>query len=498
MPHARSFRTISATLGTAALVALLSLSVSPAVAADAPWSAPVEVADAYGTAGATVVAPDGTITVASETATGIVAASSTDAGVTWTDVAMATSGDYTFRPAVGVTSTGLLAVTWVQELSGTRTILVSVSSDKGATFSTPVTLPTVDSYVDDPVVGSSTGNGFTIVWNEGFTKLSSVSTDGGATWSAPAVISQNLNSFSRASLSSSGTNQIVVIFQEFEGITARYSMQSRASSDGGATWGTKVAVGSDWSGSFGNGLYQYVVSPSAGTLVAVWGRGTADGEGLFATTSTDGGATWAPQFSVGTEAGSLRYFTVQVTSPTTAGIVWHSSTQDAASLYYATVAVGAAETSAPVTIATSADFGFDYLPAFSALGDVRVASWYDYTTADTTAGYRASVSCDAGATWSAPAVIAAGEDVYDTDAQTSVSGTTFAAYWGQATSGPSEQSLYTSTITDPCGSAVPPGPSLAATGAPIAQTGLLALVIVALGAGFVGAGFVVVRRRAQA
>jgi len=62
MPQTRTLRSISAVLGTASLVALLSLSAGPAIAADAPWSTPVEVADAYGDANATVVAPDGTIT----------------------------------------------------------------------------------------------------------------------------------------------------------------------------------------------------------------------------------------------------------------------------------------------------------------------------------------------------------------------------------------------------------------------------------------------------
>jgi len=490
MPQTRTLRSISAVLGTASLVALLSLSAGPAIAADAPWSTPVEVADAYGDANATVVAPDGTITVVSESANGIVASSSTDAGLTWGPSALVGSGgDYAFRPAVGVTSSGLLAAAWVESLSSVRSIHVAVSADKGATWTTPETLPTVSSEMDDPVIASTSATGFTIVWNEGFDKYSSISVDSGATWSAAQVITQNLNSYGSASLAPTGGGEIVVVFQEFDGNTARYSIQSERSTDGGATWGAKVPVGSDWSGSLGNGLYSFGVSPADGTLVAVWGRGTAGGDALFATTSTDGGASWAPQFGIGEESGYLRYFTVRAISSTAVGVVWHYETADGAILSYSTVTVGAGEATPPVTIATSPTHGFDGLPAFSALGDVRVASWFDFSESRETAGLRTSVSCDAGATWSAPAVLAIGSDVARRHAQTTVSSGTFAAYWGQDTAGPSGQSLYASTLSGACGAAKP---ILAATGAPIVPTAILALVMLGL-----GAGLLVVRRRSK-
>ena len=369
MPHTRSVRTISALVGTAALIALLSLSAAPAIAADAPWTTPVELADAYGDANATVVASDGAITIVSESALGIVAATSTDAGLTWASVLVGSGGDYAFRPAIGVTSSGLLAASWVESLSDVRTIWVAISADKGATWSTPETLPTVSSEMDDPVVASASASGFTIVWNEGFAKYLSASTDGGVTWSPAQVITQFFNSYRSASLAPVGAGEIVVVFQEFDGDTAQYSIQSERSTDGGVTWGPKVMVGSDWSGSLGNGLYSYGVSPAAGTIVAVWSRGTDTGEALFATTSTDGGASWAPQFDVSVENGSLRYFTVRAVSPTTVGVLWHYESPAGSTLSYSTVTVGAGTATPPVTVATSPSYGFDRLPAFSALGD---------------------------------------------------------------------------------------------------------------------------------
>lgn len=488
MPHARPIRTMSALLGTASLVALLSLSASPALAADAPWTTPVEIADAYGDANATVVAPDGTITLVSESAAGIVAASSTDAGLTWQSVLVGSSGDYAYRPAIGVTSSGLLAAAWVESLNNVASIRVTVSADKGTTWSTPDVLPTVSTQLDDPVVASASATGFTIAWNEGFDKYSTASQDSGATWGAAQVLTQNMNSYRVTSLVPVGGGDIAAIFQELD--NNNYSIQSKISTDGGATWGAKVLVGSDWGGILGNGFYQYGVSPVDGTIIAVWSRGTADGDALFASISTDGGASWAPQFMVGDEVDYLQYFTVKAISPTAIGVLSHFESQNSAILSYVTVDVGAGASATPVTIATSSTYGFDRRPAFSAVGDTRVASWFDYAEDDATAGFRTSVSCDAGATWSTPAVLAIGDDISESDAQTTVSGYTFAAYWREDASGLSGQSLYASTLSAECGSVIP-GPVLAATGAPIVPTALAALVIVAL-----GAGLLAVRRRA--
>ncbi|MDO7882573.1 sialidase family protein [Salinibacterium soli] len=496
MTHARTFRrSIPALLGTATLAALLSLGASPALAADAPWTTPVEVTDAYGDASATVVAPDGTITVLTETVDGIVSATSIDGGIYWAGaVSVGSGGDYAFRPSLGITSSGLLAAAWVESASGDRTIHVAVSSNGGSSWGIPQTLPTIDSYVDDPVVGSAGATGFTVVWNEGFTKLSSTSTDSGSTWGSAQVITQNLNSYNRASIASPASGELAVLFQEFDGDTARYSIQSKVSTDGGATWGPKVPVGEDWSGGLGNGIYSYVVSPSAGTLVAVWGRGTVDGEGLFAATSTDGGASWSTQFPVGSSAGQLRYFRTIVVSPTTAGVLWHDGTMDGATLYYATVSVGASAASTPVDITTSPSYGLENVPAIASLGDALVAAWLEYD-ADDIPSYFASVSCDAGATWSAPATLASGDTLAENEPQVTGVGATFTAIWGQDGSGPSDQSLVASSLTGACGLVPPaPGPALAATGSTVATGGVvLAGVILALGVGVVAA-----RRRAEA
>jgi hypothetical protein len=491
MSYSRPTRRVAVFAVTASLVAVFSFGAYPAFASVPPWSAPVTVADASGDAKATAVAPDGTITTATETAAGIVTVTSNDAGATWAPaVLVGSGGDNAFRPAIGVTSSGLLAASWVESTNGSRAIYVVISSDKGATWSAPVALPTVSTYVDNPVVASSSANGFTIAWSESFDKLSSSSLDGGATWGAAQVITHAMDSYGTASLVPDGAGQIVVIFQEFDPQNELYSIQSKRSTDGGVSWGPTVPVSDSWSGSLGNGIYAFGVSPSTGKVVAVWDRGVIGGEGLFATTSSDGGATWGAPFSIFSPADFLRNFQVQPISATSAGVVWYSETAGKSVLAYATVDVGASAASSPVTIdpTLTPNPGY-YLPSFSTHANVRVVSWYDQ--GETSTAFRVSVSCDSGVTWTAPSDLAVGSDLPPLDAATVVSGSTFTALWGVPDQGPSEQSLRASSASAPCASATPAAdPTLAATGVPIMP--LLIFVIAMLS---VGACFIIFGRR---
>ncbi|MCY7301278.1 MAG: glycoside hydrolase, partial [Ilumatobacteraceae bacterium] len=461
-----------------------SFSASPALASVPPWSAPVTVADAYGDAKASAVAPDGTITIATETAAGIATVTSTDAGATWAPaVLVGSGGEFAFRPAIGVTSSGLLAASWVEETAGVRAIYVVISANNGAIWSAPVALPTVISSVDDPVVASSSASGFTIAWSEGFDKLASSSVDAGVTWSAAQVLTQAMNSYGTTSLIPHGVGQIVVIFQEFDGLTALYSIQSKRSSDGGVSWGAIVPVSGSWSGSLGNGLYAVGVSPSAGNVVAVWSRGVIGGDGLFATTSSDGGATWDSPFSVFSPADSLRYFDVQEISATSAGVVWHYELGADSVLGYSTVDIGASAASAPVTINHTLTSYYDRLPSLSTLDSVRVVSWYEDGATEATSGYRVSASCDAGVTWTAPSALAIGPDISSASAVTVVSGSVFTGLWGEQDSGPSGQSLRAASSSDPCAAVAAANPMLATTGVEITPLVIFALAMFSLGAG---------------
>ncbi len=482
-------RTIA--VGVVCLTAVLGLIAAPALAATAPWAPPVTVTDVATQVVSSVVAPDGTITGTIETAAGIATVTSTDAGATWSaPVYLGSGGDYAFRSTIGVTSSGLLLAAWVEETAGIRELYTAGSSDQGVSWSTPTPLPVVGDYQDDPTIASTGPDAFTVAWSEDFDKLASASTDGGATWSSPEYLSQAMNSYGRVSLVPIGGDEIVAIFQQFDGNSGQFSIQSRRSTDGGLTWNAIVPVSGDWSGSFGNGLYAFGVSPSAGTVIAVWSRGIGGFEdGLFAATSSDSGDSWGAPITVAVAGGELRYFTVQPIDSTSAGIVWYYSGESTL-LGYSTVAVGASLASSPVVINPDTTAQYDRLPSLSVLGDVRVVTWNQYGETDAANAYRVSASCDAGATWTTPSDLAIGEGLAFDDAASLVSGGVFTAFWGEYAPDFDSGSAFASSTDLPCTATA----ALAQTGGTTSPAALF----VALALLGVGAIVLVARRRSAA
>jgi LPXTG-motif cell wall-anchored protein len=473
---------------TVALAVLLSMTAGVAAAATAPWSAPVPVVDGHDAAVASVVAPDGTITIVfgEYSAVGIQTATSTDSGATWgSAAAVGSGGDYAYRPTIASSSSGLLAVTWVEDVAGSQAIYVATSADQGSTWSAAIALPTISTSVDSPVIASSNSNGFTVVWKEDFDKVASSSADGGLTWSPASVLSQNLNSYGDASVVPTGIDNVVAIFIEFNGNDNEYSIQSARSADGGVTWAAKVAVTPAWSGGLGNGRYVIGVSPSTDSVVAFWTHGLPGfTDGLFAATSSNGGASWGSTIQVVGPVDELSEFRVQVVSPTTAGVLWYHWAGPSSAIAYSTVAVGAASASAPVVINPDGSAYYDRLPSLATFGDIRVATWLQLGDSPALSGYYVSASCDAGATWNAPAELAIGADVNDSNALALASGGVFTTYWGSYDVGIDDDTISASSTDVPCTQTAVA--TLANTGSSdVLPTALVAVAMLVLGAGFV-------------
>ena len=485
---ARRRRRILSALAATAIVTLVGLGAAPAIAASATWSTPVAITADQGDTVGTVTAPDGTITTVVESYTvGITAVSSTDGGATWqTPVALGSGGDAAFRATIGITSSGLLAVAWVEETAGVRAIQVVISADGGSTWSAPFALPTVENYVDDPAIGSSSALGFTVVWSEdSFDKRASSTTDGGTTWSAGEYITQDRNSYGTASLASVGEDDIVVVFQEFY-FDVGHTIHSRRSTDGGVTWAAVVTVAPDYVGSnFANSRYTTVVSPSPGKLVVFW-----DDPVLFAATSTDNGDTWGPVIEVSVGPDDARDFAPAAVDASTVAVVWHQSSGSGSDAYYAEVELDATSASTPVPIDPASTLFYDRQPTLTAFGTSRVASWFAEDESASDGTYGSAVSCDGGATWRASTTIASGDDVSSNNAVVARSGTVVAAFWSEYDALIDESVPLASVIDDPCSApvAIVDDPELAATGPSelaiavlVAALGMLAAGLAALG-----------------
>lgn len=459
----RSRRRLVSAFAATAIVTLVGLGAGPALAASATWSTPVAITADQGDTVGTVTAPDGTITTVVESFTvGITAVSSTDGGATWeTPVALGSGGEAAFRATIGITSTGLLAVAWVEEDTlFKRTIHVVISADGGSTWTAPTPLPTVSTDVDEPAIGSASALGFTVVWSEKyFDKRASSTIDGGATWSSSENITQDLNSYGSATLASVSLGVIVVVFQEFSFATGQ-TINSRRSNDGGVTWADAVTIALAPGGSI-NSYYTMVVSPSPGSLVVFW-----DDPTLFAATSTDSGNTWGPAIEVSVGPDDARDFAPVAVDASTVAVVWHPTSGSQSEAFYSEVELGATSASAPVSLNPASGLYYAGRPTLTAFGTSRVVTWFAEGQSASGDGYGSAVSCDGGATWRVSTTIAARDDVSRDDAVVALSGTVVTAFWSEFDSLIKYDVPRAAIIDDPCSVPVAQGEGgeLAATG----------------------------------
>ena len=101
------------------------------------------------------MSPDGTITSTRRGRTGVATISSTDGGLTWGLKCPWVAAINFYRSTIAVSSSGLLAVAWVQDMAGDHDIYVVTSDDQGSTWSLPVVIPTMTNDNDFPTLAST-------------------------------------------------------------------------------------------------------------------------------------------------------------------------------------------------------------------------------------------------------------------------------------------------------------------------------------------------------
>lgn len=256
----------------------------------ATWSTPVTLSAAGETAGNPQVATDGTtITALWNRFDGsndrIQAASSTDGGATWsTPVTLSDAGGSAFGARAVISGTAILA-TWTRSDGSNYRIQAASSTDGGATWTTPVTIsePGQDAFTQQVV---SAGTIITVLWkqSDGVTNRirSALSTDGGATWSTPANLSAAGGDAGAPQVVSGGTT-ITATWVRFDGSDDRVQLAS--SSDGGVTWTIPITL-SDAD----EGASSPQVATGGGVMTAIWSRF----DGTATRVQTASGAASAP------------------------------------------------------------------------------------------------------------------------------------------------------------------------------------------------------------
>ncbi len=271
---------------------------------------------------------------------------SSDGGVGWDrEVDLSNSTQDAFDPQIAMSgSTAIITWKW---FDGSNYIVQSkTSSDGGATW----ILPTVDLSVSrqdafDPQVAMS-GSTAIITWFQynGFYDVvqSKTSTDGGATWILPTVdLSVSGQDAHAPQIAMSGSTAIITWFQ-YDG--SNYIVQSKTSSDGGATW---ILPTVDLSVSGQDAFYPQVAM-SGSTAIITWYQYGGPNNIVASVRSSDGGATWSSPVDV-SASGRDPLFPQVAMSDSAAIITWnrYNGSNNIVQSSYATATTNTADASVP-------------------------------------------------------------------------------------------------------------------------------------------------------
>ncbi len=284
----------------------------------------------------------------------ILVARSTDNGATWTAPA-ALNNDANMHamdlyPQVTTDSAGNWVAVWksiggVGNTMGTdRDILMSRSTDNGATWTVPAALNTnaaTDSGDDSsPQVTTDNAGNWVAVWKSdddlGGTIgvdsdiLVARSTDNGATWTSPAALNTNAATDSGydtvPQVTTDNAGNWVAVWNSDDDlggtIGVDFDILVARSTDNGATWTSPAALNTNAATDSGPEAYPQLATDGLANWVAVWSSfdtlgGTIGVDfDILVARSTDNGATWTSPAALNTNAAtdSGNDFTPQVTT----------------------------------------------------------------------------------------------------------------------------------------------------------------------------------------
>lgn len=453
--------------------ALLTLPAS-VFAADGAWDPAVTIeSTSTSIIGNPQIANDGSNLVAiwsSNTAgvTVIESSRSVDKGLTWSaPIEISSTPESAFAPKL-LTDGDHFFATWGSFDSGTgiQRVLFSSSSDGGATWGTPVEVPSSGGLFTNP--GMAVNNHtVTVVWSADVSPAiyiyASTSIDDGVTWGSANVIGISVPNYTQPQVVDDGDTITATWFQTNGSDNL---IQVASSTDNGTTWSAPTTFIETGSSTFPT------LTAGGGVTTVVWVHSDGVSNWIESASSSDQGATWNTPVNVSATDQS-GYFPSAATDGNTITEIWSSNDGSINQILVSRSSNGGSIWSAPTAISNPLTSSFNAVIASH--GSTLAAVWLYHD--GPIQGIQAAYSLDSGATWSTPVILSSATPV-SYSPQVTVSSTMMSAVWG--TQSAPEFAVATSSLTFPR-PAIDPG--LADTG----PNGMLEIVALGLALLLVGA-----------
>lgn len=342
---------------------------------------------------------NGTIYVAWEddTAAGsnVLLSRSTDGGATFsTPLNLSNASNYSFNPRIAISSSGNVNVVWEYETSANTDIMFSRSTNAGVSFSAPIELSTDPGDSENPQVSSDTSGNIYVVWenDEGNLGVSfSRSSDGGATFSAPAVLSTNTSGSYSPEIALGPTGNLGIVWEDAAQLTSDISFSYSA--DHGATFSTPLSL----SYHTGESASPQIAIDLTGNIDVVWENDTADNIEIFFSRSVNNGATFSTPSDISNGFGDAQNPQIGLDSKGNVNVIWEDNTPS--DIYFARSTNGGASFSTPLNISNDSGFSDNPVLTIDAGANISIG-WEDDTPGNKDIFF--SRSTDSGATFSAP------------------------------------------------------------------------------------------------
>lgn len=459
------------------------------------WGPTVDISDVGDFAGTPQVATDGTTITAvwdryNGTHTIIEAASSTNAGATWSAAAAPLSElGHNANSSQVVTNGTVITAVWSLFKDSSYRIQAAYSTTGGLTWSPPEDLSVLGSSALSPVLVTD-GSTVTAVWYReaggGFDVEARSSDDGGVTWNPTSSVSSAPAGVTARDphVTTDGTT-ITVVWTELDG--TNQTIESASSTNGGDSWTAASAPLSDASE---NSTEPKVVTDGT-RITAIWTGFDGADHRVRSAFSTDGGINWSVPEELSVAGNSTPRARV-VTNGAVITATWAQFDGSTTVIQSSRSINGGASWSSPATLSEPGNNATN--PEMASDGTTITVTW-SRSDDDGYPRIQTASSVDGGDTWSTPVTLS-GPLAEGFSARVVTDGNTITAVWVLYDEDGDNEVIQSSSFSREAVAEDPAAPELADTGA--TETATLGALTLAL---IVGGSLVVAysaRRQAHA